>query len=234
MRYRCTPLAHRCPCLPGVRSQVRGCRYTATDRPPTGLIFRSLLPAGNALRGADEFVCRELQYFYDPADGHPWQTGRIPEFVYSLTGDPTRRPWKPEPPQPWHLEDSSLQPSGELAVPIMESTACGIRHDLPAVNVSNRGAISNLPAETVVEVPAIGDAQGIHPLQLEPLPEAIAAMIRLQASIHQLLVEAFAERSKDKLLQAVLLDPTVDSYHNAVQMVDEMLELQKDILLEIR
>lgn len=116
----------------------------------------------------------------------------------------------------------------------MESTACDIRHDLPAVNVSNRGAISNLPAETVVEVPAIGDAQGIHPLQLEPLPEAIAAMIRLQANIHQLLVEAFAERSKDKLLQAVLLDPTVDSYHNAVQMVDEMLELQKDILPGIR
>lgn len=59
-------------------------------------------------------------------------------------------------------------------------------------------------------------------------------MIRLQASIHHLLVEAFAERSIDKLLQAVLLDPTVDSYRNAVQMVDEMLELQRDILPEIR
>ncbi|MGC8785321.1 MAG: hypothetical protein ACP5RN_13165 [Armatimonadota bacterium] len=87
-----------------------------------------------------------------------------------------------------------------------------------------------MPDQTVVEVPAIGDAEGIHPLQMEPLPEAIAAMLRLQASIHQLLVEAFAEQSKDKLLQAVLLDPTVDSYRNAVQMVEEMLELQRDIL----
>jgi alpha-galactosidase len=65
---------------------------------------------------------------------------------------------------------------------------------------------------------------------MEPLPEAIAAMLRLQASIHQLLVEAFAERSKEKLLQAVLLEPTVDSYRNAVQMVDEMLELQQEVL----
>ncbi len=189
---------------------------------------------GEYVRWAVEFVCSELQYFYDPADGHPWQTGRIPEFVYSLTGDPTRRPWKPEPVQPPSLDDAPLQPSGELAAPIMEAIACGIRHDLPAVNVPNRGAIPNLPAETVVEVPAVGDAQGIHPLQLEPLPEAIAAMLRLQASIHQLLVEAFDEQSRDKLLQAVLLDPTVDSYRHAVQMVDEMLELQKDVLPPLR
>ncbi len=84
----------------------------------------------------------------------------------------------------------------------------------------------NLPDETVVEVPAIGDAGGIHPLQMEPLPEAIAAMLRLQASIHLLLVEAFAERSKEKLP----LEPTVDSDRNALQMVDEMLELQREVL----
>lgn len=189
---------------------------------------------GEYIRWADEFVCSELQYFYDPADGHPWQTGRIPEFVYSLTGEPTRRPWRPQPWQPQPLEEAPLEPSGELAAPIMESIACGVRHELPAVNVPNHGAIPNLPEDTVVEAPAVGDAHGIHPLPLEPLPEAIAAMLRLQASIHKLLVEAFAEQSKDKLLQAVLLDPTVHSYRNAVQMVDEMLELQKDVLPPLR
>lgn len=189
---------------------------------------------GEYIRWADEFVCSQLQFFYDPADGHPWQTGHLPEFVYSLTGDPTRRPWKPEPSRLPPLEEAPLQPSGELAAPIMESIACGIRHELPAVNVPNHGAIPNLPDETVVEVPAVSDADGIHPLPMDPLPEAIAAMLRLQASIHQLLVEAFAERSKEKLLQAVLLEPTVDSYRNAVQMVDEMLELQRDVLPPLR
>lgn len=189
---------------------------------------------GEYIRWADEFVCSQLQFFYDPAEGHPWQTGHLPEFVYSLTGDPTRRPWKPEPSPLPSLEEAPLQPSGELAAPIMESIACGIRHELPAVNVPNHGAIPNLPDETVVEVPAVSDASGIHPLPMEPLPEAIAAMLRLQASIHQLLVEAFAERSKEKLLQAVLLEPTVDSYRNAVQMVDEMLELQREVLPPLR
>jgi len=44
------------------------------------------------------------------------------------------------------------------------------------------------------------------------------------------LVEAFAERSKSKLLQALLLDPTVDSYRRAVGLVEEMLRLQHDVL----
>lgn len=185
---------------------------------------------GEYIRWADEFVCSELQFFYDPADGSPWHTGSVPEFVYSLAGDPCNRPWKPEPSEQRRWEDAPIEPSGELAVPIMESLACGIRHELPAVNMPNQGAIPNLPDDMVVEIPAIGDAQGIQRVQCEPLPEAIAAMLRLQGSIHKLLVEAFVEQSKEKLIQAVLLDPTVDSYRNAVQMVDEMLELQREIL----
>ena len=55
-------------------------------------------------------------------------------------------------------------------------------------------------------------------------------MTRTQASIHKLLVEAYAEESRDKLLQAILLEPTVDSYRRAVAMLDEMLRLQHDIL----
>lgn len=35
---------------------------------------------------------------------------------------------------------------------------------------------------------------------------ACAAMLRMQGSINQLLVEAFAEESKDELTQAALLD----------------------------
>ena len=72
------------------------------------------------------------------------------------------------------------------------------------------------------------------PSCLQPLPEPIAAVIRLQASINRLLVEALAEQSKNKLLQATLLEPTVTSYRGAVEMVDEMLALQRDVLPPIR
>ena len=43
-------------------------------------------------------------------------------------------------------------------------------------------------------------------------------------------LEEKQERSRDKLLQAVLLDPTVNSYRRAVEMVQEMCRLQAPLL----
>ena len=189
---------------------------------------------GEYIRWAEEFVASEMQYFYDPADGHPWETGVVPEFVYSLGGDKTTRPWrKPESkPQPFATTD--LRPSGELAVPIIEALACGAARALAAVNVVNNGAIPNLPADMVVEVPAAADVGGIRSCRMEALPEGVAALLRVQASIQKLLVEAFAEESRGKLIQAMLLEPTVDSYRRAVACVDELIRLQAAVLPPLR
>ena len=127
-------------------------------------------------------------------------------------------------------EDGSFKSSGEIATQIMESVVSNQKQWLEAVNVPNKGAIPNLPDDLVVELPAYCDASGIQPVTMKPIPEGIAATIRLHASIHQLLVEAYDEKSKDKLLQAILIEPTVNSYRNAVDMCHEMLMLQKEVL----
>jgi hypothetical protein len=59
-------------------------------------------------------------------------------------------------------------------------------------------------------------------------------MLRVQGAIQRLVVEAFAESSRDKLLQAILLEPTVDSDRRAVSTMEYMLDLQKDILPRLR
>jgi alpha-galactosidase len=193
-------------------------------------------PAGNHygeyIRWAGEFIADEIQYFYDPADGHPWETGHVPEFVYSLSGSPTSRPWVPAPAA--DEPGRRLRPSGELAVPIMEALSTGLKRELGAINVPNAGAVPNLPDKMVVEVPGVADGAGLRAVGCEPLPEAIAAMIRLQGSIHKLIVQAFAEGSRDKLVQAVLLDPSVDSYRGAIAMVDELCRLQAEMLPVLR
>jgi alpha-galactosidase len=185
---------------------------------------------GEYIRWADEFIASELQYFYDAADGHPWQGGSVPEFVYSVGHIDSRRPFQPNPAPQGHIEDAELAPSGELAVPIIEGIVCDVSRTLDAVNVPNKGSIPGLDPDTVVEVPALVDAQGVCARKMAPLPDGITAMLRQQAAIHNLLVQAFAERSRNKLLQALLLDPTVHSYRGAVQCVDEMISIQRSLL----
>ncbi|MAJ31967.1 MAG: alpha-galactosidase [Flavobacteriaceae bacterium] len=196
---------------------------------------------GEYLRWAGEFVIPQLQFFYDPYDGHPWENNQIPEGVYTVDRVNYEREWTKD----WSKKllpvgsteeiqlqnaDGSFKSSGEIATLIMESVVTDKKEWLEAVNVPNKGAIPNLPDDLVVEVPAYSDASGIHPVKMQAIPEGIAATIRLHASIHQLLVEAYNEQSKDKLLQAILIEPTVNSYRNAVQMCNEMISLQEEVL----
>lgn len=129
------------------------------------------------------------------------------------------------------LDEDILRPSGETTVQII----CDIELDRkawrPAVNVLNSGPyIDNLPMSGVVEVPAIVDAAGVHPQQVGPLPEPFAAFVRTQFSIIELVTEAYRTRSKKLLLQALLLDPAVNSITAAEQLLDNMLTLQREYL----
>ncbi|MCC6446909.1 MAG: alpha-glucosidase/alpha-galactosidase [Armatimonadetes bacterium] len=121
--------------------------------------------------------------------------------------------------------------SGELAIPIALDIELNRKSWRPAVNVPNTGLyVENLPAEAVVEVPAVVDGAGIHPQSVGPLPEALAAFCRTQVSLQTLLVEGYLKRSRRLLLQALLLDPVVDDVARAERMLDDMLDLQQEYL----
>ena len=126
-----------------------------------------------------------------------------------------------------------MAPSGELAIPLLEGVLCGEERYLDAVNVPNTGYVPGLPEGAVVEVPAKVCASGLHPFTMDRLPEAILALLRTQTSINRLLVDAFRDRSRHTLLQALLLDPTTESYRQAVGLVNEMYRLQRKVLPEM-
>ena len=119
----------------------------------------------------------------------------------------------------------------ELAIPII----CDIEFDRNrrelAANVLNSDlAVANLPADAVVEVPISVNNLGIHPVNVGPLPEAIAGICNLQISIQKLLVEAYHQKSKDLLLQALVIDPIVDSVPRAKEMMEVMLRAESEYL----
>jgi alpha-galactosidase len=129
------------------------------------------------------------------------------------------------------LDAVALNVSGELAVTIIRALETNQRYWADSVNVPNtEGYIDNLPRDTVVEVPAWVDGEGIHVQHIGALPEGIAAFCRTQASIQKLVVEAYRNRSRNTLLQAMLVDPIVNSITNAEKMIDDLLDLQQDYL----
>ena len=129
------------------------------------------------------------------------------------------------------LDQAVLRISGEITVPMICDIALNRSSWRHAVNVLNSGPyIDNLPTPAAVEIPAIVDGAGIHPQKVGALPEPFAAYVRTQCSIIELVTEAYRTRSKKLLLQALLLDPVVNNVKAAEQLLDDMLELQKEYL----
>ena len=189
---------------------------------------------GEYIRWAPEFLGSSLlQFYYDPAVGHPWETDHVPTWIYNLHRETTQYPlFETETKRdgPTDLDSAPVESSGELAIPLIEGLATGQTIHLPAVNVTNNGAVPGLPDDAIVEIPAHVDRQGVHPTTMPRLPEPILALLRTQCSINALLVEAFQYGSKQKLLQALLLDPATRSYRSAASLIPEMIKLQSDVL----
>lgn len=132
------------------------------------------------------------------------------------------------------LGEAVTATSGELTVPII----CDIEFDRDrrelSVNIPNEGgAISNLPDDAIVEIPARVNRSGVHGEKVGALPEPIAALCRTQITIQNLLVEAYSRQSREHLLQALVLDPVVDSVDRARGMMDMLLEVEADFLPEL-
>ena len=84
------------------------------------------------------------------------------------------------------------------------------RKDLFVVNVMNRGGlIGNLPASAAVEVPAVVDGQGVHPLGIGDLPPGLAATLSLHAQVQEMTMRCALTGDRGLLRQVMLTDPLV-------------------------
>lgn len=104
-------------------------------------------------------------------------------------------------------------------------------------NVPNRGIITNLPEDAIVEAPGYVDRNGINMPVVGDLPLGCAAVCNASISVQRLAVHA-AVRGDDQLLrQAMMMDPLVGAVCNPPeiwQMVDEMLVAQAEWLPQYR
>ncbi|MCD6521357.1 alpha-galactosidase [Candidatus Calescamantes bacterium] len=133
-------------------------------------------------------------------------------------------------------EEVKPERSYEYASQIIE----GVMLDRPQViygNVLNKGFIANLPQDQVVEVACLVDGKGVTPTYFGELPPQCAALCRSNMAVYELTVEGILEKSYEKILQALLLDPltsAVCSLEEAKRMLDELLEAEKEFVPSLK
>ena len=115
---------------------------------------------------------------------------------------------------------------------IIESLETGRRYR-GHFNVMNEGCITNLPWESVVEVPCYVDGNGISVPKVGDLPLGCAAVCSQSIWVQKLAVEAAVHGDVSLLKQAALMDPLTGAVCNPPevwQMIDEMLVAQEEWL----
>jgi len=100
-------------------------------------------------------------------------------------------------------------------------------------NVPNTGLITNLVQGSIVEVPIMVDACGLHPCYVGDLPPALAALNRGSLNVQELAVKGFVEGDREAIYRAIQLDPLTASKLSLAEirsMVDEMFAADAEYL----
>ncbi len=125
------------------------------------------------------------------------------------------------------LPEEWKTPSGERGAALITAILHNKKVVLEAGVIHNRGTIQNLPYDCAVEVPIAVDGSGVHPLSIGKLPEPLAGLLTSQSVVQKLSVEAAIHGSKELALQALLVDPVVNSISAAEKLLDELWEINK-------
>ncbi len=120
--------------------------------------------------------------------------------------------------------------TGERAIPIIEEIITDKNSYETAVNVPNDGIIENLPQDLIVEVPVTVNKEGVHGVKLGKIPKNIAALLRIEASVQDICVEAILRKSRELAITSLAIDPNLGNFEKAEVIFDEMMEKQREYL----
>ena len=127
----------------------------------------------------------------------------------------------------FNMSDNKMN---ERIIPILEAILNDTGLEESAVNVPNNNFIDSLPKDIVVEVPGILNKSGVTGMRLENYPSDFASLLNNQVGTIQLTSEAVLKESKHIAYQALLADPVVDNAIKAEQLLNTMIDFQKEYL----
>ena len=135
---------------------------------------------------------------------------------------------------PHRLADLPLGPEdkGIVVAEVIQAVVEDLNHRF-IVNVMNSGLIPNLPTNVSVEVPAVVNAEGVHPVAIGNIPTGLAAMLGCHALVEELTADAALSGDRSLLRQAMMIDPLLGATLEppAIEaLMQEMLEVNQPYL----
>jgi alpha-galactosidase len=179
----------------------------------------------------DEHLCEYLPWVSDPLT-KPWEKYELSLYDWELM-DQLRD---------FGHEDIARMGEGKVtiehlreadsegALEVIENVAGAGDHYHLAVNIPNRGHVSNLPEGAMVEVPGLISGAGVQGIAVGPLPEAVAELCRREITVVRLCVDAAVHGDRQAALQCLLLDPVITDLDVARQILDDYLETYREYL----
>ena len=126
--------------------------------------------------------------------------------------------------------DSLHEAESDGALEIIENIAGAGTYYHLAVNLPNRGYISNLPEGAIVEGPAVSSGAGVEGVSVGSLPEPVAELCRREIAVVRLCVDAAVNGDRQAALQCLLLSPCVTDMDMARLILDDYLETYREHL----
>jgi hypothetical protein len=97
-----------------------------------------------------------------------------------------------------------------------------LRH-MEALNIPNNGHITNLPHNSIVEVPGDIDASGPRGFAIGELPATIASICQRMLVTHEAAVEACVYADRAAALRSLAFEPTVRDLYVLEDLLDDLL-----------
>jgi 6-phospho-beta-glucosidase len=181
---------------------------------------------------------------------HPrmmWEHDEVMERRRARWEDPDLQGWRSSIGKVWEFVDEMIAgaPYDETrshmamhharhAIGIMVSIVSNDGREWGGMNYANRGSISNLPPEAIVEGMCIVDAGGPAPVAMGDLPKPFLGLTQHIINWQELAVDAALTGDKQVLYQALLASPYVHDMKAARAIMDELLIAHAEYMPQFR
>ncbi len=229
-------------CMTEFLDKVRKSQYwkqNFPNIPEQSLTLEVLNTFGMYPVGYDEHICEYMSFFSEPEIQQKFGLKSLADFYEGLTQKKShtletqrllgknysKPPFPADPDHPYYAENPCK---------VIAAFETNTPTYFDAINIRNNGAVGNLPDDVILDVPGLAVGGEVRSIHVGDLTMGTAEICRRQTVLHEMIAKACAEGSDALAIQALSLDPYVNSITQARNIWHDYRDLYREELTTFR